>query len=183
MKSDVRIDAERVLYMFASLDSRRQAQAYRQALRRTANVIVREAKKNFRRVVKNPNSPNRWNGRPFSSGIRYSVSRDAMSVKAHIMGDFRLKFFELGTKDRFRRTSKKKTGNVYESGYRLYRTGNKRSTGRIPTGRIRATYFFKSARDAKEREASANMEWTLAESIRKVRMNTTRGFQVSDLLF
>ena len=37
------------------------------------------------------------------NGIKYSIDRDVTTSKIHIMGDFRLKFFELGTKKRFKR--------------------------------------------------------------------------------
>ena len=62
----------------------------------------------------------------------------------HILGDFRLKFFELGTKVR----KKRKTGDS--------------------TGRIEASYFFRKARQAKESEISNSMNDIIEQSIKRI---------------
>lgn len=59
------VDARQVLQMFAALDSKRQKKAHRTALRKATGILVRETRKNFRKVVKNPNARNRWNGKTF----------------------------------------------------------------------------------------------------------------------
>ena len=97
------VDARQVLQMFAALDSKRQKKAHRTALRKATGILVRETRKNFRKVVKNPNARNRWNGKNFSSGIKSKVNKEATEGKVHIMGDFRLKFFEMGTKTRYKK--------------------------------------------------------------------------------
>lgn len=108
-------------------------------------ILVREAKRNFKSVVKKPSSRNRWNGRPMNSGIKYSIDRDVTTSKIHIMGDFRLKFFEMGTKNRF-----------------------KKNKQRSNTGSIAATYFFKNAREAKEGSITEEMNNIISKSILKV---------------
>ena len=128
------VDARQVLQMFAALDSKRQKKAHRTALRKATGILVRETRKNFRKVVKNPNARNRWNGKTFSSGIKSKVNKEATEGKVHIMGDFRLKFFEMGTK----------------------------------TGSIKASYFFKKAREAKESEISNSMNDIITKSILRV---------------
>lgn len=76
------------------------------------------------------------------------------------MGDFRLKFFELGTKRR-------KTSGANRASVR----------GKIPKyrqrkpsyrGSIKASNFFKRARQSKEREIGDNMERIISESIIRV---------------
>lgn len=138
------VDAGQVLEMFAVLDSKNQKKAHRTALRKATGILVRETRKNFRKVVKSPNSKNRWNGKTFSSGIKSKVNKEATEGKVHIMGDFRLKFFEMGTRTRYR----------------------KRTKG--STGAIKATYFFKRAREAKETEISNSMNDIITKSILKV---------------
>ena len=59
------------------------------------------------------------------------------------MGDFRLKFFEMGTKTRYK----------------------KRTKGRPSTGSIKASYFFKKA---KESEISNSMNDIITKSILRV---------------
>lgn len=74
------VDAKQVLQLFAELDSKRQKKAHRDALRKATGILVKEARKNFRTVVKKPNSRNKWNGKTFSSGIKSSINRDRKSV-------------------------------------------------------------------------------------------------------
>lgn len=140
------VDARQVLQMFAALDSKKQKKVHRTALRKATAILVKEAKRNFRSVVKKPNAKNKWNGKTFSSGIKSKVNREATEGKVHIMGDFRLKFFEMGTKARYK----------------------KRTKGRPSTGSIKAFYFFKKAREAKELEISNNMNDIITKSILKV---------------
>ena len=140
------VDTRQVLKMFAELNSKKQKKVHRTALRSATGILVRETRKNFRKVVKKPNSRNRWNGRTFSSGIKSSINREATEGKVHILGDFRLKFFEMGTKTRYK----------------------KRTKGRPSTGSIKASYFFKKAREAKESEISNSMNDIITKSILRV---------------
>ena len=135
------VDARQVLQMFAALDSKRQKKAHRTALRKATGILVRETRKNFRKVVKNPNARNRWNGKTFSSGIKSKVNKEATEGKVHI-----IKFFEMGTKTRYK----------------------KRTKGRPSTGSIKASYFFKKAREAKESEISNSMNDIITKSILRV---------------
>lgn len=141
---DRAIDTRQVLAMFAELNSRQQKKVHRMALRKGTAILVKEARKNFKSVVRKPNSRNRWNGKTFSSGIKSSINREVTEGKVHIMGDFRLKFFELGTRVRYKRST------------------------RGSTGRINASYFFRNAREAKEAEISNSMDSIITQSIRRV---------------
>ena len=140
------VDVKQVLDMFAELNSKKQKQAHRAALKKATGILIKEVRKNFRQVVKNPNAKNRWNGRTFLSGIKSSVNKEVTEGKVHIMGDFRLKFFELGTKRRYK----------------------KRTKGRPTTGSIKASFFFKQAREAKETEISNSMNDIITKSILRV---------------
>lgn len=139
------VNPRELLLMFAELDSKNQKKAHKTALINSSRILVNEAKRNFKSVVKKPNSKNRWNGRPMNSGIKYSIDKNVTTSKIHIMGDFRLKFFELGTKKRF-----------------------KRNKQRSNTGSIAATYFFKNAREAKEGSITEEMNNIISKSILKV---------------
>ncbi len=139
------VNPRELLLMFAELDSKNQKKAHKTALINSSRILVNEAKRNFKSVVKKPNSKNRWNGRPMNSGIKYSIDKNVTNSKIHIMGDFRLKFFELGTKKRF-----------------------KRNKQRSNTGSIAATYFFKNAREAKEGSITEEMNNIISKSILKV---------------
>lgn len=124
------VDTKQVLEMFAELDSKKQKKAHRTALRKATGILVKEVRKNFRQVIKNPNARNRWNGKTFSSGIKSSINKEVTEGKVHILGDFRLKFFELGTKTRYKKQTK----------------------GRPSTGSIKATNFFKKPEKPKNQK-------------------------------
>ena len=154
------VDTRSVLEMFAELDSRRQKQAHSSALRRGVNILVKEARKSLRTAVRKPNSKNWWNGKTLQSGIKSSINREVTEGKVHIMGDFRLKFFEMGTK--LRKTSGANRASVRGKmpRYRQHKPSNR--------GSIKASNFFLKARNRKEKEISDNMNTIIAESIRKV---------------
>lgn len=139
------VNPRELLLMFSELNSKNQKKAHKTALSKASMILVKQAKSNFKSVVKKPNSRNRWNGRPMNSGIKYSIDRDVTTSKIHIMGDFRLKFFELGTKKRFKLNKQKSS-----------------------TGSIKATYFFKQAREANEENILGEMNNIISQSILKV---------------
>ncbi|MCF0185740.1 MAG: hypothetical protein HUJ98_04535 [Bacteroidaceae bacterium] len=56
-------------------------------------------------------SPNRWNGKTMEEGIRLRADKAYDEVAVNIMGDFRLKFFEKGTKERITK-SKANRGSI-----------------------------------------------------------------------
>ena len=139
----IEVDAKDVLNLFSELNSRQQKQAHRNALRRSANILVKETKKQLKsHLGKVVNHRNRWNGKTLQSGIKSKA--DNKEAKVHIMGDFRLKFFELGTKQR-----------------KLKKNGANR-------GKIKALYFFRTAQQNKEQEVFSTMDKLLSESIQKV---------------
>ena len=154
------VDTRSVLKMFAELDSKRQKQAHRSALRRGVNILVKEARKSLRTAVRKPNSKNWWNGKTLQSGIKSSINKEVTEGKVHIMGDFRLKFFEMGTK--LRKTSGANKASVRGKipKYRQHKPSNR--------GSIKASNFFLKARNIKEKEISDNMNTIIAESIIKV---------------
>ena len=76
------VDAKEVLKMFAELNTKNQKKAHRSALQKAARIIISEAKRNFKTVVKTPNSK-RKTGKTLSSGIKYKVNRNATESKIH----------------------------------------------------------------------------------------------------
>lgn len=139
------VNANNVLTVFASLTSREQKKVYRDALRKAARILVKESKIQLRNIVGNKiNSRNSWNGKSFGSGIKLKVDREATEAKVHIMGDFRLKFFEKGTAIRT-----------------LRRNGANR-------GAMSAHYFFRTAKTNKEAEVFNSMDNLIMESINRI---------------
>ena len=99
--NNIEVDARQVTSMFADLTSRQQRQVYRNALRKGAGILVGETKRQLRQTLgRAASSRNWWNGKTLISGIKANADRNGEEAKVHIMGDFRLKFFELGTRVR-----------------------------------------------------------------------------------
>ena len=122
-----------------------QDKKYRNALRKAGRILQKETKTQLRSVVgKTINHKNRWDGKTLGSGIKLKVDKKATEAKVHIMGDFRLKFFELGTTTR-----------------RLRKNGANR-------GRMNASHFFRTAKDNKERAIFDNINQMVEESITRI---------------
>ena len=115
--------------------AKHQERFLKKAYRDCGKVIQTEAKKNLKGVTNAAGHKNKWNQKRLDAGIKVSVGREVKEgVKVHIMGDFRLPFFEMGTVNR--QTTDRK--------------GRKRK-GHF-TGRMKETRFFKKAVDAKTDE-------------------------------
>ena len=125
MNNGVTVDASQVLRMFSELNSRQQKNVYKNALRKAGRILQKETK-------------------TLGSGIKLKVDKKATEAKVHIMGDFRLKFFELGTTTR-----------------RLRKNGANR-------GRMNASHFFRTAKDNKERAIFDNINQMVEESITRI---------------
>lgn len=97
-------DLQRAL---SSLDSRNHKIAVRKALIKGANLAKREVKKDLKHTLNPLRKKSKYkNGQDkadITKGIVVSGKRNDPfedGVKLHIMGDYRLKFFEKGTDDR-----------------------------------------------------------------------------------
>ena len=77
-----------VLKVFASLGVSEMQGIHKKALKASANVLVKEARVKLAGVTQRHAS--------MQKGIRSYVSKNVDFAKVHIMGDFRLKFFEMG---------------------------------------------------------------------------------------
>lgn len=80
-------------------------------------------------------------GGPFYDGVRIKGDRAYLGARVHIMKDYRMKWFEKGTNERY--TGYKIRDGKYERRYNA--TDSKHSTGRMD-----ALYFFREAREMSE---------------------------------
>ena len=98
----IAVDTSGVNKIFNNLTGKEQKKVIRTATRKAAQKLTKSTKQMFKGVTAKYNSRNWWNGKTLQSGIKY-VSDKNVSYKVHIMGDFRLKFWEMGTKKRYTR--------------------------------------------------------------------------------
>lgn len=151
VKFELKGDRE-LIAILKKLEYKDMQKIYKKALTNSVKPLEREAKRSLRRTgIKNIDQPyiGRKNGRVYKSmlqGIKTSVDiryADDNYAKVHIMGEFRLKWFEKGT-------SKRQTYKHYER------------------GKIRARWFFKEAVELKGEECRTNLETNIKKSIQKV---------------
>lgn len=166
--SNIVVDDRKVLAMFAEMDKKNRNRVFRTALRQSAGILVRQTKKNFRSIETSAGklrmtTPNSWDGKKMEQGIKTSMARDARSVKVHLLGDFRLKFFELGTKDRYTK-GHKVTGKRWV-GARIYKSRTGKGGYR---GKIKASTPFRSAKVETESRIFSEMDERFTRQIIRV---------------
>lgn len=164
----IQVDASRCYALFRRISTKNQRKVSRQALRAAANKVKKEAVKNLQQVighsVRKTTTYTRRNGKTvkhsLAKGIKV-VSRDAETAKVHIMGDYRLKWFEMGTKNNQPRETK---GRRTKAKKIPLRRGSNR--GFIFKDTSKYGWFAKAVK-AKEHEAARDIEEALAKNIQK----------------
>ena len=126
--SDVTMDTSRVDRLLTNLESENRQKIITEALRRGGQAAQQSVKQSLRAKVGASASS-------MEKGIKLKVDKAYSEVTLHIMGDYRLKWFEKGTKPRYTK-GHKTTG--YLSNHRLKRTGKGGYRGQMV-----ATHFFK----------------------------------------
>lgn len=108
MSSEFLVTKADVLYMFRKLGVSEMQSVHKKALAASARVLVKDARLKLQSVTGRARSTRTADRRGWSKlkgsgrigalndGVRYYVSRNVDFAKVHIMGDFRLKFFEMG---------------------------------------------------------------------------------------
>lgn len=155
----IEIDDSQVLQLFAKLTGKEQTKAMKTALRKSAQILIKQTKSNLKSVVNNSTKKSAKYGKSLQSGIKYKVNKDGTEAKVHIMGDFRLKFFEDGTKARYTQGHR----IIGYSGKSLKRSGKGGYKGSII-----GKYFFKSAQRRSESQVFSSIDRLLTESIQKI---------------
>lgn len=144
MSKEIEIDASQVLQMFSEFDLKQRKAVYRRATKNALNIVKKQALQNLRGVI-NPKmigKKDKW-GNSFRTGITTKVYKNGKSGVIHILKNFKLKFFELGTDERYRKNG----------GY---------------TGKINKSEFFSRAKRSKEQEVFNSIDRLISESIKKI---------------
>jgi len=146
---EIEMNTDQIIKLFDDLDTKKQKQVFKQALKQSSAKLVVQTRKNLRTIVKNSKSKNWWNGESLEQGVRANVWKSGQGAKVNIMRDFRLKFFEMGTSQRStgNKTTKRKAHN---------------------TGRITKRPFFATAKQQTEKQIFDDMDKTISHNILKV---------------
>jgi len=161
----ITVDASRCYALFRRLNTKNQRKVSKAALRGAANKLKKEAVKNLQGVighsVRKTTTYTRANGktekRSLARGIKVEVM-DPETAKVHIMGDYRLKWFEMNTNVR-------KTEGRRGQGKKIpLRKASNRGRAFRADGK---TGWFARAVAAKEPEAARDIENELVKHIKK----------------
>ena len=149
---DFSVDDKALIEALGNLSYKKMVSTYNKALKKALQPLLKQARSNLRRTgIKNVGKPykSKKTGKQYKSmlqGIKISTdARDADNAygKVHILGDFRLKWWELGT------------------GYRYTNNGKFR-------GAIQPRRFFKPAVDQKGKECMDSLDETVKKEIQKI---------------
>ena len=136
------IDTKNLDKILNNLNDDNRKNAIFNSLIKGGQNLVEETKQELLKVLPNANRGLRY-GNPMVGGVKLKKDKDYNEVKVHIMGDFRLKFFELGTDERYlRKPLPSKESSKYK-----YKSGSTNTGGTPFRGRIQPKYFFKHARE------------------------------------
>lgn len=97
---------------------------------------------------------------PFQDGIVLKGDKAYIEARVSIMKDFRMKFFETGTEERY---TKQKGHSDLKRGRHQVNTGKPNYRGKI-----KATHFFKNARDNSKEAVSDAMQISIDKEIKKL---------------
>lgn len=150
-KIKVEIDDSQVQAVFKALNIKNQKKTLMGGIRKSAQILINRTKALIKSSLHNTTKPNRFNGKKMVNGVKFKADREKLEGKVHIMGDFRLKFFEKGTVERFTRGKK---------GFRSGRKGHS-------TGAIKSIGFFKQAKADTEQQVFSILTANIKESIMK----------------
>ena len=132
-------DSSQVDKLLDNLGSENRNRIIFTALKEGAKVLKEQTLKEMASKSFKSNTPNRWNGKTMAQGVTLKADKGISEVCVSIMGDFRLKFFENGTAIRYTKPQQ----NNYLASHKLKKGSEK---GRY-TGAIKATHFFRQARE------------------------------------
>lgn len=164
-KVGVTLDDSQVETVFKALTSKNQKKALKQGIRKSAQILVKRTKQLLKQNVKNVTKPSRFKDhKKMINGVKFAFDRDKnknMEGKVHIMGEFRLKFFEVGTADRYQGMKRRK--GLMGFVRRLIKGAKHKRY----TGRIKPIYFFKKAKSDTEQQVFSSLNENIKESITK----------------
>ena len=166
-ENNIQFDASRFYDFVAHMDQKTMNKAEKEALRKSVQVMSKQTKRNLR--ARWPASSSTKGGRKPSEGVVANVQKSTggeLYGQVHIMGTGRqnsrgylLRFFEMGTVDRFTK--------VRSRAYRSRSTGELRGSGMGYRGRIKPLWFFRDAVNSTHKEVFDDIEERMQDAVVK----------------
>lgn len=136
------IDDTQVQNLLNQLSDENRRKVLFNAIKKGAQVLQRNTINNLKVALGTGANSSGKLGKPITQGVKLTTEKAYNEVKVHIMGDYRLKWFEKGTKER------------------LTKKGASR-------GSIKPLYFFRTARQ-NESEIDSAIFRSLDEQLNKI---------------
>lgn len=147
MAGDIVVDDSRWQSFLLKLNSKKFDNSTRKAMILGARMLQQSTRSELRQSVNGTDKKKFSTWKTMQSGVRVSTKDE--DVKVHIMGEFRLRFFEMGVTGRYwKKVNKKKGGHKY-------------------TGPITETHFFEKAQRNSSQEIFNKMDRLIGESLDK----------------
>lgn len=159
MSVEFNVDIEQVMKMFSEFDKKERKQVFRSAVNKSLGIVKKQTLANLRNVIE-PDKID-WKddyGNSFKNGITTKVYKDNKSGVIHILKNFKMKFFEMGTKVRYATT------------WRGQQLKKERKTGQI-----KAYHYFSDAKKQTESQVFTAIEKLLTDSIKKINNKKYKG--------
>ncbi|MCR8874888.1 hypothetical protein [Phocaeicola barnesiae] len=146
----VQITENEILKMFQDFNANMRKKTFRTVLRQSSNILRKQAILNLKHYVSNIDRKDKW-GNTLRKGIVTKIAKNLKSATVHILANFKLKFFEMGTNVRYNK--------------RIHTIKLKK---RRYTGSINATHFFTTAKKQTETTVFNSIRTNLEATIRKI---------------
>lgn len=151
-KVQFEVDIEQVLKMFSEFSQKQRKKVFRSAVSKGLNIVKKQTLSNLRNVIE-PDKidfKDKW-GNSFKNGIVTKVYRSSKRGVIHILKNFKMRFFEVGTDIRYAKTWR----------------GKKLKKER-KTGQIKAYHYFTNAKKQTEQMVFDSIEQLLTDSIKRI---------------
>lgn len=148
------VDTKQFQIILDRLKPNEYKKAFRKSIREALTILRKQAVSNLKNVTPYINKKDQY-GNTLNRGIQLKVYPDELQGIVHIMGNFKLKWFQNGTVDRY---NKKFNGKPLKK---------KRFTGKM-----NASHFFTNAKSQTESKVFSKLNERIQQNIIKIYAGT-----------
>ncbi|MCH5241796.1 MAG: hypothetical protein J1F67_05160 [Muribaculaceae bacterium] len=173
MNDNLRIEDKSLVEIFSRLQNGIRSDLVLKALKKGGEKLQADTKVQLRKKLGKGASSTNHHRRPMLKGITLKEDQQYIEVRVSLYGDFRLKWFELGTKERkLKRTGAKdrERGRTKGDKRYLYRKKGKENFYKAGTnrGRIKALDFFQEAREKDMEKVTGIIKTELTKELQQL---------------
>lgn len=154
--AEFQLDVEPVMKMFGEFDWKERRTFFRRLFTKSLGIMKKQAIHNLSNAVEQDKITFKDQyGNTLAKGIRITTYRKVKGARIDILGNFKLKFFELGTKDRYQEYNRRKPKKQPLKKDRY-------------TGSIKPSHFFTSARSQTQGQILSDLEKNMIKIIQQI---------------